>query len=270
VELHNGHISVFSAGEGLGCTFTLELPLYRETPASSKDTFAEHGLQIRIPQRSDHFASRHNVSPNPVVTPQRRSKDRGSVTGPASSTPGRPFRMLVVDDSALNRKMLCRYVGPRCEVLLEAADGEQALAKYREAAESGKPLDVVLMDNNMPRKSGPQAAKEMRALGYKGYIVGITGNAVAADMEEYLKSGADKVLSKPIDVIALESVLSGEETYFCSRPCSQSANMALVLCQSRARSSNKYAEGEVCGLSPVSAGSVSLVFRLCRETWRTS
>ena len=69
--------------------------------------------------------------------------------------------------------------------------------------------DVVLMDNQMPIMDGPTAAREMRALGFKGLIIGVTGNALIADIDQYIASGADKVLPKPIDVFALESILKG-------------------------------------------------------------
>lgn len=42
----------------------------------------------------------------------------------------------------------------------------------------GLPFDMVLMDNSMPTMSGSDAAMAMRTLGFKGPIIGITGNEV--------------------------------------------------------------------------------------------
>lgn len=50
----------------------------------------------------------------------------------------------------------------------------------------------------MPRKSGVEVVREVRALGMDLYIVGCTGNALKEDQEEYLAAGADEVLTKPV------------------------------------------------------------------------
>jgi CheY-like chemotaxis protein len=38
-----------------------------------------------------------------------------------------------------------------------------------------KPYDIILMDFVMPFKDGPTATRDLRALGYKGLIFGVTG-----------------------------------------------------------------------------------------------
>lgn len=50
----------------------------------------------------------------------------------------------------------------------------------------------------MPLKDGPSATAELRAMGYKGAIFGVTGNGLTSDVEHFLNCGADKVLLKPI------------------------------------------------------------------------
>lgn len=47
--------------------------------------------------------------------------------------------------------------------------------------------------------SGPEATKTLRAHGYKGVILGVTGNALADDIQHFMSCGADMVLSKPVD-----------------------------------------------------------------------
>ena len=56
---------------------------------------------------------------------------------------------------------------------------------------------------------GPEAAKEMRALGYTGPIIGITGNGVQADIDKFIQYGANKVLLKPVVYEKLEQILLG-------------------------------------------------------------
>lgn len=52
----------------------------------------------------------------------------------------------------------------------------------------------------MPRLSGPRAAQEIRAIGYTGIIVGITGKILAEDVKDFINHGADIVLGKPFDM----------------------------------------------------------------------
>jgi CheY-like chemotaxis protein len=46
-------------------------------------------------------------------------------------------------------------------------------------------IDAVVMDCNMPHMSGPAAARQMRALGYKGIILGMSG-----EVKRYLAARA--------------------------------------------------------------------------------
>ena len=52
----------------------------------------------------------------------------------------------------------------------------------------------------MPRLNGPRAAQQIRALGYEGIIVGITGKILAEDVRDFVDHGADMVLGKPFDM----------------------------------------------------------------------
>ena len=50
----------------------------------------------------------------------------------------------------------------------------------------------------MPIMNGPTASRHIRELGYKGMIIGLTGHALSEDVRDYLNSGADKVIVKPL------------------------------------------------------------------------
>jgi CheY-like chemotaxis protein len=54
---------------------------------------------------------------------------------------------------------------------------------------------------------GPTAVMQIRALGYVGPIVGVTGNMMAADVSHFTMCGADVVLPKPLVVADLEAFL---------------------------------------------------------------
>ena len=49
----------------------------------------------------------------------------------------------------------------------------------------------------MNEMHGPEAARAIRATGFTGFIVGVTGNVNDCDVNEYLCAGANFVLAKP-------------------------------------------------------------------------
>ena len=97
-----------------------------------------------------------------------------------SSTNSNKYHILVVDDSALNRKMVIKIfkkLGYSCD---EAENGLEAVEKVEEMMRNKIDFDVdyhaVLIDSSMPVMDGPTAIKKMREMGYNGLIFGVTGN----------------------------------------------------------------------------------------------
>jgi CheY-like chemotaxis protein len=122
--------------------------------------------------------------------------------------------ILVVDDSSLNRKLLCKLLcaaGYTCE---EASDGliavEMVRRRMSDWAGPREEYRAILMDFVMPNMDGPTATKEIRDLGYRGPIFGVTGNAMNSDVNYFVGSGADGVLAKPFDFSMFKELLSLE------------------------------------------------------------
>ena len=61
----------------------------------------------------------------------------------------------------------------------------------------------VRVCHRMPNMDGPTATEAIRSLGYRGRIVGVTGNAMQHDIDHFIHKGADRVLVKPVDIKAL-------------------------------------------------------------------
>ncbi len=72
-------------------------------------------------------------------------------------------RVLVVDDQATSRQILCLLLKAWGMEAVEAENGEQALAKVAEASASGQPFHALLLDWRMPGMSGLEVAAELRA-----------------------------------------------------------------------------------------------------------
>jgi len=202
VDLHRGRVAVESAGEGKGSTFSLELPLFRYPPGSGPQSMVE-----RAERQAQHSPTRSREA-SPL--PRRRALLPASRL--AYMPRDRALRILAVDDSALNRKMLSHFLRPRCMLLHEAADGAEALLMFQGMVGSNTPYDVVVMDDQMPRVSGHEAAREMRRLGFCGVIIGVTGKDAEDGGDRFAAEGADVVLSKPVDVKMLEDLLERKNT----------------------------------------------------------
>eukprot|EP00607_Mallomonas_marina_P009693 CAMPEP_0182420644 /NCGR_PEP_ID=MMETSP1167-20130531/5596_1 /TAXON_ID=2988 /ORGANISM="Mallomonas Sp, Strain CCMP3275" /LENGTH=186 /DNA_ID=CAMNT_0024596871 /DNA_START=56 /DNA_END=616 /DNA_ORIENTATION=- len=127
-------------------------------------------------------------------------------------------RILVVDDVPMNRKMLCRLLEDYCDILDTAEDGVEAVQMIHRTIETptqtqtqtpGQPVDLVLMDYQMPRMDGPTAAHAMRQMGFQAPIIGVTGNVLASHVQAFLSGGANAVLPKPLDFDLLKDIMIG-------------------------------------------------------------
>lgn len=131
---------------------------------------------------------------------------------------GRRFlHVLIVDDSKMNRKMLAKSIAQICS-FEEAEDGQIAVEKVLKSMgvsgdqgdivkDGNQTYDAILMDFMMPRMDGPTATREIIRAGYTGLVIGVTGNAMQADIDYFLASGAVSVLVKPLDLNKLVRVL---------------------------------------------------------------
>ena len=68
-------------------------------------------------------------------------------------------------------------------------------------------FDIVLMDDNMPNLSGPEATAAIRAAGYTGLIFGVTGNTFDDQIADFKSKGADMVFAKPLNMKELHEAI---------------------------------------------------------------
>jgi DNA-binding NtrC family response regulator len=105
------------------------------------------------------------------------------------------FRILIADDEQVQREMLEGFLVKQGYGIGTAADGSQALEKFK-----GSGFDLVLTDFRMPGMDGIQLLRELKRLNPEVMVVvltafGTVGTAVAA-----MKEGAYDYLNKPIDL----------------------------------------------------------------------
>jgi signal transduction histidine kinase/ActR/RegA family two-component response regulator len=120
-------------------------------------------------------------------------------------------RVLLVDDNAINRRVVQMFLAPYGPEVAEAANGREALDRL--ARDS---FDVVLMDVHMPVMDGVEAIRCVRASGQDWAdipAIMLTADAMQGDRERYLATGANGYVSKPIDqrelLTAIASALQG-------------------------------------------------------------
>ena len=110
--------------------------------------------------------------------------------------------ILAADDDATHREMLRTLLREWGYAVGEAVDGEQAVALCREQS-----FDLVLMDVRMPKKTGLEALKEIKAHNPALPVLIMTAFSDVAAAVEAIKSGAYDYLTKPLDFEKLKVVL---------------------------------------------------------------
>jgi PAS domain S-box-containing protein len=108
-------------------------------------------------------------------------------------------RVLVVDDRNDVRHLAQHFLEEAGAEVLAAANGQEALTQVSRAKEHGQPVDLVLLDMQMPVMDGYETASRLRQRGYEGPIVALTAHAMKGDHERCLEAGCDAYVTKPID-----------------------------------------------------------------------
>ncbi len=108
-------------------------------------------------------------------------------------------RILLAEDTPDIQRLIAFYLRKAGAEVTEAQDGLRACELATEAAASGTPFDVILMDMQMPKLDGYGATARLRASGYRGSIVALTAHSTKGDRWRCLAVGCDGFVSKPID-----------------------------------------------------------------------
>jgi signal transduction histidine kinase/CheY-like chemotaxis protein len=112
------------------------------------------------------------------------------------------LNILVVDDSAPNRKICARLLSSKGHQVVEAVDGRHAIDVFhRLVNQQHEHVDVILLDDHMPNLSGPETASHLRrSAQFSGAIFGLTGDVEASAIQRFQSAGANSVLAKPLSM----------------------------------------------------------------------
>ena len=108
-----------------------------------------------------------------------------------------PLRILIVEDNTVNRNLILRLVQKQGHTGILAGNGREALQII-----ASQPVDLVLMDVQMPEMDGFAATQLIRKAeqqtGAHLPVIAVTAHAIQGDRERCLAAGMDAYVAKPI------------------------------------------------------------------------
>ena len=181
-----GDVERRSGGTGLGLTITRAL-------------VNDMGGKVQVSSELGRGSRCRGELPLPVATlPQAAPR---KVAGLMRSQ-GQPRRVLVVDDVAANRALLCDFLTSAGFEVAQASDGLQML----EAASSFRP-HLIVMDSMMPSLDGMEATRRLRRDADLAAVpvIAISASATAEHRAACLQAGVNVFLTKPVSLEALQA-----------------------------------------------------------------
>jgi len=137
------------------------------------------------------------VDPQPLADAQEHA---------SSATALRPLRILLAEDNIVNQSVIAAVLEKEKHHVVLAADGLEALSAFLR-----QPIDLVLMDVQMPQMDGFEATAAIRAsekgTGKHVPIVAMTAHAMKGDREDCMQAGMDDYLSKPVDLGVFRAIV---------------------------------------------------------------
>jgi CheY-like chemotaxis protein len=172
---------------------------------TTKDKGSGLGLAVAFSIIQNH-SGRIQVSAKPGMgTTFRVSlpalEGRESVPSPTHETRPGAGRVLVMDDEAMVVRMAEKVLHSAGYQTQGAANGDVALAAYREAFEHGQRFDVVILDLTVPGgMGGREAAERILAIDPAARLMVSSGYSEDAVMANFRRHGFCAVLPKPYNV----------------------------------------------------------------------
>jgi PAS domain S-box-containing protein len=148
-----------------------------------------------------------------ALEPCSQAEQAASLT-PEALTLDVPRRVLVVEDNAINRRVIEGLLKRLGCATVSVENGLRAL----EAIGSGATFDVVLMDCQMPELDGFEATRQLREREARLdrprlRVVALTAAAFEDDRKRCLDAGMDDFMTKPISLANLVRVLSASPVH---------------------------------------------------------
>jgi CheY-like chemotaxis protein len=115
------------------------------------------------------------------------------------------LRILAVEDEKAVAQLIALVLGGPASKVSSASDGWEALMRIGAAR---KPFDVVITDHRMPRVSGLELVRRLRARNFGGKILVLSAHLADEDIRAYEELNVDMMMSKPFDFEELQRAMA--------------------------------------------------------------
>lgn len=231
VELHDGIID-FNSKLGIGSNFYFLIPLQENSSLStSTSTSTLHpdnkeilpkvnNINLSLDKKIFSIKQNRPNTPNvPNVPNAPNAPNAPNVpntlmqTFKNSRTYNKIFditqhKILLVDDNIIIQKLFKKkLLDLNIKQIFIASDGEKACDIYKNEYLKNSHFTLVLMDQDMPNMNGNTSTKNILDIDKDAVIIGITGNTMIEQINNFIESGAKRVFTKPLSNENLEIIL---------------------------------------------------------------
>lgn len=154
-----------------------------------------HGTIEDAVHKADQCMYQAKTSKNMVVTESDLQHETQNITNPSAT---HKYKILIVDDSEMNREILSSILGDEFDIL-EAADGKECISVIRKY---GRDIALVLLDIVMPEMDGFEVLEFMNKHEWIDDIpvIMISSEDSAASVKKAYEMGVSDYINRPFDV----------------------------------------------------------------------
>lgn len=234
VQFMNGTMEVVSEPEK-GATFDILLPFEfaevmdaGEATAASNPMHAGEAAAVSNPMdigeaaavsnsmRAGEAAAASNMMPADDGVMSDNQAATAEAYGGADGKPADALygglegcRILIAEDNEINMEIACEIISSWGILIDKTYDGREAVDKFLQMPEDY--YDMILMDIQMPKMNGFEAARAIRSMdradAAKIPIIAMTANAFSDDIAQSMNSGMNAHIIKPVDFDGLQKTL---------------------------------------------------------------
>jgi PAS domain S-box-containing protein len=227
VEVHVGTsdahssiaITVADTGIGIGeAALDRIFSPFQQADASTTRNYGGTGLGLTISREiadtmGGHLAAESQPGEGSTFTfvvPVQEDRSGGDAGGEPLASIRSNFngRALVVEDNAINRRVLTELLRRRGLEVDFAVNGLEGYQRTTAAFGSDEAFDVVFMDMQMPIQDGYTTARSLKEHSSAPPIIALTASALKEDRDRCIDAGCDAYLPKPVDNALLDSLLA--------------------------------------------------------------
>lgn len=174
-----------------------EVPGYSQLQVSVSigGVLSTHGTIEDAIHKADQCMYQAKTSKNMVVTESDLRHESQNIANPSAA---HKYKILIVDDSEMNREILSSMLGDEFDIL-EAADGKECISVIRKY---GRDIALVLLDIVMPEMDGFEVLEFMNKHEWIDDIpvIMISSEDSAASVKKAYEMGVSDYINRPFDV----------------------------------------------------------------------